>query len=115
MTSQVMDETANHSAGSIRIFALTVPGYLPPLHNALKGVHWSGVKRERDRALLALRSSLQSIAGDQPIGTGGPSKDFKTALSTLESSKAMIGVNCKAVYAHARLTTNNRKGRRSKL
>lgn len=88
---------------------IVLKGYVPATRNALKGTHWSVLFNERKRAAVALRSALQSMPSDLPIGTDGTSKNCKTALFTLASWMAMTGICWKGTSLPKRFTRSPKK------
>lgn len=95
---------------------LVILGYVPPSQNALKGCHWSIEKRERDRALWALRDALESFSGygvnDLRTGTTIASSTCKTALFTLEFWMETHGISYRQRSSAKRFTINQRRKRK---
>lgn len=92
---------------------LVLRHYLPPTRNQLKGTHWSVLHRERNRAAIALKFTLESMPSDQQIGMGIISRSCKMCLDTLAFWMAIHGMYCAEESLPKRFTRKQKKEQKS--
>lgn len=92
---------------------LVLMGYVPPSQNALRGCHWSVLRKEKIRAALYLRSALRSCLSSMPfghsIGITTDSKTFRTAVLSVDSYLQTLGAALKepsSLVRHTRKKTS---------
>lgn len=94
---------------------IELPGYLPSLHNQIRGCHWTVLRKEKMRAAVALRNALRSLSESSPsapaIGTTLSPSLSKTCLLKLDSSPAMLGINFTAASSLKRYIVKRKKKR----
>lgn len=99
---------------------LVVKGYVPPSQNALRGVHWTVLYREKQRAAMALHkailsvleSSIESMPCDPLIGTITPSSHYRTIFARANYYLTITGGSLKGKSSPVRHTKKARKERK---